>query len=77
MIRAPQRTAQTVFTIVLQRLVHALDVGNPPLRTPMNQLGEKLVSLGAELQQMLSLQIPLTSFTGDRGNRRAAMFGQD
>lgn len=67
--RGVKRTAETVIAVLMKSVMQSVNVGDPPLRTPVNQLSEKLVSFGAELQQMFSFQIPFAPFPRDRRDR--------
>src|SRR4029453_1548160 len=63
-----KRGAQCPIAVSLQEGVQALDFGNPRTRAPMRQLGEIGERRGAEINQMLTLQIAAGAFAGDRGD---------
>jgi hypothetical protein len=69
--------AQRRIAVRLQERVQALDFGNPRAWTSMRQLGEIRERRGAEIKQMLSLQVATGAFAGHRGDALGAMLGQD
>lgn len=69
--------AQRRIAVRLQELVQALDLMNPGARPSMRQLGEIREGRGAEIDQMLPLQIAARAFAGDRRHALRAVLGQD
>ena len=51
-----ERRAQGVVAVGQQKVMKLLDVDDPQIRPPVNELGEVAVSRLPELQQVLSLR---------------------
>ena len=74
---ALEGAAQRRIAVRLQQRVQPLDIANPDLRAPMGELGEIGQGGGAEIEQMLPLQIAPRALARDRGDALGAMLGQD
>ena len=69
--------AQRRVAVRLQERVEPLDFVNPRARPPMRQLGQIRERRGAEIDQMLPLQIAPRALAGDGRHALGAMLGQD
>ena len=69
--------AQRRIAVRLQQLVQALHFGNPCARPAMGELGQIGERGGAEINQMLTLQVAASAFAGHRRDALGAMLGQD
>jgi len=61
----------------LQERVQPLDLGDPGAGTPMRQLGQIREGRGAEIDQMLALQISARALARDGRDALCAVLGQD
>ena len=72
-----ERRAQRGITVGLQERVEPLDLRDPRARTPVGQLREIRERRGAEIDQMLTLEIPTRSLAGHGGHALRTMLRQD
>ena len=69
--------AQRGVAVRLQERVQPLDIADPRARAPMRELGEIRERRGAEIEQMLALQIAPRALAGDGRHALRAVLGQD